>query len=301
MSEDRTHCGQQFSRSRHRSRSPRTHCLAANQGQRPHLLRSFEMLTFRRGTDRTSTRMFSRSSLPTSRTKHRRFLRLEALEERTLLTTYNIGPGQPYTTLGAFTWSSLQPGDTVDIHWQSTPYREKIMISESGTASAPINIVGVPGPSGQQPIIDGQNATTSSQFQYSYNPMQEDSLICIYRSAGQPSTYMPSYINISGLELEGAYSGTNDGGPYTFTDNSGKVQQWADFAAAIYANGVQNITIENCTIHDNGLGIFVNSNTNNGGNLSSNILVQGNSIYDNGVVGQSGKHNTYIEASNVIY
>ena len=28
----------------------------------------------------------------------------------------------------------------------------------------PINIVGVPGPNRQQPIIDGQNATTEPQF-----------------------------------------------------------------------------------------------------------------------------------------
>src|SRR5271166_6233870 len=301
MSEDRTHCGQQFSRSRHRSRSPRTHCLAANQGQRPHLLRSFAMQASRRGTDRANTRLFSRGPLPPVRTKKRRVLRLEPLEERTLLSTYNIGPGQPYTTLGSFPWSSLGPGDTVDIHWQSTPYREKLMISESGTASQPINIVGVPGPSGQLPIIDGQNATTSSQFDYSYDPMQEDSLILIYHSADQPSTYTPSYINISGLELEGAYSGTNDGGPYTFTDSHGNVQQWSDFAAAIYMNGVQNITIQNCVIQNNGLGIFANSNTNNGGNLSSNILIQGNSIYDNGVVGQEGKHNVYCEVNGITY
>ena len=259
------------------------------------------MQASRRGTDRANTRLYSLDPLPPVRTKKRLVPRLERLEERTLLSTYNIGPGQPYTTLGSFNWSSLQPGDTVDIHWQSTPYREKLMISESGTASAPINIVGVPGPNGQQPIIDGQNATTSSQFDYSYNPMQENSLICIYHSANQPGTYSPSYINISGLELEGAYSGTNDGGPYTFTDSHGTVQDYADFAAAIYANGVRNLTVQNCTIHDNGLGIFVNTNTDNGANQSANILVQGNYIYDNGIVGSDTEHNTYIESNGVTY
>src|SRR4051794_38646853 len=178
---------------------------------------------------------------------------LENLESRTLLSTYDIGPGQPYTTLGSFPWTSLVAGDTVDIHWQSTPYHEKLLISESGTAGQPINIVGIPGPSGQQPIIDGQNATTSSQFHYSYDPLQKNSLILIYHSADQPGSYTPSYINISGLELRGAYRGTGDGGPYTFTDSHGTVQQWADFAAAVYMNGANNITIQNCTIHNNGL------------------------------------------------
>src|SRR5271166_2198695 len=38
MSEDRTHCGQQFSRSRHRPRSPRTHFCSMNRvGIGPHV------------------------------------------------------------------------------------------------------------------------------------------------------------------------------------------------------------------------------------------------------------------------
>ena len=78
------------------------------------------MQSSRRGTVRANTRLYSRDPLPPVRTKKRHVLRLEPLEERTMLsTTYNIGPGQPYTTLGSFPWSSLGPGDTVDIHWQA--------------------------------------------------------------------------------------------------------------------------------------------------------------------------------------
>ncbi len=208
------------------------------------------MLSFRRGTDRTCTRIFSRSSLSTSRTKKRRVPRLEPLEERTLLSTYNIGPGQPYTTLGSFPWSGLGPGDTVDIHWQPTPYYEKLLISESGTASAPIDIVGVPGPSGQQPIIDGDNATTSSQFQYFYNPMQEDAVVMITHSASQSDSYTPSYINISNLEIRNGYEA------YNFTDNTGETQTYGAFAASVWIEGASNITIQNCTLDSSGLGLF---------------------------------------------
>lgn len=74
------------------------------------------MQSSRRGTDRANTRLYSLDPLPRVRTKKRHVPRLEPLEERTLLSTYNIGPGQPYTTLGSFPWSSLGPGDTVDIH-----------------------------------------------------------------------------------------------------------------------------------------------------------------------------------------
>ena len=44
------------------------------------------MLSFRRGTDRACTRMFSRSSRPTARTKHSRFLRVEPLEQRIVMS-----------------------------------------------------------------------------------------------------------------------------------------------------------------------------------------------------------------------
>src|SRR5271166_956022 len=98
------------------------------------------MLSFRRGTDRTCTRMFSRSSRPTARTKHRRFLRVEPLEERVVLSTYWVSPSgndssngsesSPFATL-QHAMSSLHPGDTLDVKagtytgfivgWDSTP------------------------------------------------------------------------------------------------------------------------------------------------------------------------------------
>ena len=144
---------------------------------------------------RISVRNHARSLLETGRGSRRamngRRPRYELLEERTLMTTYNIGPGQPYTTLGSFTWSSLQPGDTVDIHWQAAGYHEKLLISESGTTSQPINIVGIPGPDGQLPVIDGQNATTSSQFDYWYTPVEENSLFMI-RAFRESSLWLPA-------------------------------------------------------------------------------------------------------------
>ena len=253
------------------------------------------MQSSRRGTVRANTRLSSRDPLPPVRTKKRHVLRLEPLEERTMLsTTYNIGPGQPYTTLGSFPWSSLGPGDTVDIHWQATPYHEKLLISESGTASAPINIVGVPGPSGQQPIIDGQNATTSSQFQYFYNPIQEDALVLIQRSESQSRSYEPSYINISGLELRNASQS------YNFTDNTGKTQTYNAFAASLYIEGASNITIQNCTLDSSGLGLFALTNDSSS-LMTSNLTVEGNYFYNNGVPGSYLEHNSYCEVNGITY
>ena len=208
--------------------------------------------------------------------------------------TYNIGPGQPYTTLGSFPWSSLGPGDTVDIHWQPTPYYEKLLISESGTASAPINIVGVPGPNGQQPIIDGDNATTSSQFQYFYNPMQEDAVVLIAPSASQSRSYTPSYINISGLEIRNGYQA------YNFTDNTGTTQTYGAFAASVWIEGASNITIQNCTLDSSGLGLFALTDDDNG-MMTSNLMVEGNYFYNNGVPGSYSEHNSYCEVNGITY
>src|SRR4051812_24767541 len=81
-------------------------------------------------------------------------------------TDYHVGPGQAYTQLGQIAWYGLQAGDTVYIHYQSTPYREKILISGQGTPTNWIRVLGVPGPNGELPIISGNGATTSKNNHY---------------------------------------------------------------------------------------------------------------------------------------
>ena len=217
--------------------------------------------------------------------------RYDLLEERALMTTYNIGPGQTYTTLGSFTWSSLRPGDTVDIHWQSGGYHEKLLLTENGTTSEPINIVGVPGPNGELPIIDGENATTSSQFQYFYNPLQEDAVVMITKSK---TGNIPSNINISGLDIRDGYQGN------TFTDNTGKTQTYSAFAASLWIEGASNITIQNSNLDNSGLGLFALTNDSNG-LMTSNLVVEGNSFYNNGVSGSYLEHNSYCEVNGITY
>ena len=61
-------------------------------------------------------------------------------------TSYHVGPGQAYATIGAVPWYSLKAGDTVYIHYQNTPYHEKFLVSGQGTASQWIRVLGVGGP-----------------------------------------------------------------------------------------------------------------------------------------------------------
>src|SRR5438046_2387339 len=90
----------------------------------------------------------------------RRSLRptLEALETRLTPATFEVGPGLAFTAVNAVPWENLAAGDTVRIHWRPDAYREKILISTSGNDAAPIRVIGVAGPNGERPIIDGQDA-----------------------------------------------------------------------------------------------------------------------------------------------
>ena len=219
---------------------------------------------------------------------------LEGLERRELLTTYDVGQGLAYTTIGSVPWTKLGPGDTVNIHWQTQAYHEKILISNSGTAAAPIRVIGIPGPSGQQPVIDGQNATTNSQFHYIYDPQQANALVLIERSSDQAYGTLPSYIDIEGLDLRNAYY-TN-----TFTDSHGATQSYAEFAASLYIEGADNITLHNNTLDNSGLGLFILSNGDEAHTVR-NVMVDGNHIYGNGVPNQYLEHNVYSEAVGITY
>src|SRR5262245_58752069 len=79
---------------------------------------------------------------------------------------YDVGPGQPYASIGAVPLATLLPGDTVRIHYRSTPYKEKWVICRQGTAAQPITFTGVPGPNGELPIIEGIGATTAPGLNY---------------------------------------------------------------------------------------------------------------------------------------
>ena len=102
------------------------------------------MLSFRKGTDRACTRMFPRSSHPTTRTKQRRFLRLEPLEQRIVLSNYWVSPSGNDNNAGTSSapWLTLQhaantvtPGTTVNILAGSYT---GFQIITSGTSASPI-------------------------------------------------------------------------------------------------------------------------------------------------------------------
>jgi hypothetical protein len=202
--------------------------------------------------------------------------------------TYEVGPGKPYVTIGAVPWESLGAGDTVLIHWRSTPYKEKWVLCRQGNAAAPITVRGVPGPGGELPIIDGNAATTRTALNY----WNEVRAVIKIGGANIPADTMPKYIVVENLDVRSARP------PYTFTAADGRTLAFSDNAAAIWIEKGENITIRNCIMRDSGNGFFVSSGDTQ---VSRDILVERNYIYDNGVEGSIYQHNNYTAAIAITF
>jgi PKD repeat protein len=201
---------------------------------------------------------------------------------------YNVGPGQPLASIGAVPWATLQPGDTVRIHYRAAPYREKWVICRQGTAAAPITVIGVPGPNGERPIVEGTDAITAPGLNY----WSEQRGILKIGGANTPADTMPKHIIVEGLEIRGARTST------TFRDDSGNIVSYAANASTVYVEKCEFCTIRNNVLHDAGNVFFVASSDSA---VSRNILVQGNYIFNGGNPGSIYEHNIYTAAAGITF
>lgn len=193
---------------------------------------------------------------------------------------YEVGPGRPLATISAVPWEALAAGDEVRIHWRAEPYRDKWVICRQGTAASPIVVRGISGPNGEQPVIDGNGATTRRQINF----WSEQRGVIKIGGASTPADTMPRHIVIENLEIRSARP------PYTYVDDGGATASYVANASAIFLEKGENITIRGCTLHDCGNGLFIAS-TNVA--VSRNILIEGNSIHSNGNEGSLYEHNSY--------
>jgi hypothetical protein len=201
---------------------------------------------------------------------------------------YEVGPSQSLQTIAQVPWATLQPGDTVLIYWRADAYKEKWVICRQGTASAPITVRGVPNASGDLPVIDGAGATTPSNLNF---PGDARSVIKI-GSANVPADTLPKYITIENLDIRSAHP------DYQFTDETGASGTYSSAASSIYVEKGENIVVRNCKIHDSANGFFVASSDEL---ASRNILVEGNYIFGNGIVGSAFQHNNYTAAIGITF
>ncbi|MCF6226821.1 MAG: hypothetical protein L3J22_11060 [Xanthomonadales bacterium] len=200
---------------------------------------------------------------------------------------YNIGPDYALKNIADAPWATLTAGDTVYIHWRAAPYREKWVINRVGSASQPISIIGVSNEFGQQPVIDGNNAVTVAGLNY----WNETRGVIKIGGSNNPADGLPQYIIIENLEIRSARPA------YQFTDDNGNIATYSNNAASLFVEKAANLTIRNLTLRDSGNGLFIGAN----GGQTENILVEGNHIYDNGIVGRFFEHNAYTAAINITY
>ena len=209
---------------------------------------------------------------------------------------YQVGPGSgQLASLDLVPWDKLVAGDTVRIFYKDTPYKGKFMISGNGKAGAPIRVCGVKSGTGQRPIIDGQNATSRLNLAYGNILHETRSVIVVKQLSNAAWTAYPSYIQIDGLDIRGANPANS------FTDSKGAVRKYDSFGACIWLDRGQNITIADNVIHDCTNGLYSKSTNDGDFAVTKNILLSGNYIYGNGVVGDVHQHNLYMESVNITY
>lgn len=201
---------------------------------------------------------------------------------------YEVKPGTPLDTIAEVPWATLQPGDTVLIYWRASAYKEKWVICRQGTAALPITVRGVPNASGDLPVIDGSGAVTPAGLNF----WSDERGVIKIGGANVPADTMPKYITIENLEIRSAHP------DYQLTSDTGTVMNYSSSASAIYVEKGENITVRNCRLHDSANGFFVASSDNS---VSRNILVEGNYIYGNGIVGSAFQHNNYTAAIGITF
>jgi len=192
-------------------------------------------------------------------------------------------------------WASLLGGDVVRLHWRPQPWREKVLISQSGSAKHPIRFCGVPGPRGERPVLDGENATTDKSFAFVHVEGERRGLITIsIRQNDQSWGDKPRHIVIDGLELRNAAV------PHSFTNSRGEQRTYLEHAACIFVERGEHITLARNEVHGCGNGLFVASNGSEEV-VSRDILIDGNYIHDNGSLAHPDRmHGIYSEAIGIV-
>jgi len=207
---------------------------------------------------------------------------------------FEVGPGKAYTNIGDVPWQSLLPGDRVFIYYRNTPYKEFIYLPVRGESDRWIEIIGVPGPNGELPVLDGQNAVASTSFNWPPDHQGLGLILVTPMASGITYGFKPGYIHIHGLKFINVRAGNN------YTSSGGATTAWGSFSAAIAAHGVDHLTISGCQMSNCALGVFVNS-TQAERVQSRNIHLLYNYIYGAGNLNAASEHNCYIEAIGTIY
>jgi hypothetical protein len=205
---------------------------------------------------------------------------------------YDVGPGQPYATIGSVAWSALKPGDKVQIHFRTQPYREKFLISSRGKPDAHITVVGISGPDGEQPVITGQDATTGGNMHYRWTTPDYQQSLGVLQIGYRQDGPKPGFIDVVNLKVTGAKSSN------TYTAQDGSTHAYAADGCGVHIYGAEHVSFFRMTITGNANGFFAKSGETEDV-VSRDITLQNSLIYQNGVAGSFLEHDFYAEADRV--
>jgi hypothetical protein len=225
-------------------------------------------------------------------------------------TTYDVGPSQTYTTINSVPWPTMPAGSTVRIHNEGncanpTTYAERWLVTQSGTATQPIRIVGVPSSDNCLPVITATNSTTLPT--YSYHTTDGLGAIILYNGVYSDTPAYVQYIEIEGLRVVNFQSNPDntwtrqDGTSTTFgTTQPGNVcgetgATTCRGTTSIRLQAATNITVRGNDLENNDNGMFVQSQIPES-LMSRWFLLQGNYFAGNGTIGQTHDHSTYAQA-----
>lgn len=206
-------------------------------------------------------------------------------------TRYDIGGGNNYgTDLADVPWGSLQAGDAVNIYHRTEPYREKVVITETGTEANPIIINGVTNITGDRPVIDGENAVALNPT-YLANDAFRAALVFIHRKStavGGVYGETADYIQFQNFELKHA---TQD---YSYT-HDGTTENYAFYGRLIWVYANEYVTVENCIFDTAADGLFAGAPAEK---PCKTLTVRGNRFINTGHLepGENAGHQIYVGA-----
>jgi chitodextrinase len=219
---------------------------------------------------------------------------------------YEVGAGKQYATIQSTpAANTIAPGSIIRV-WNTdttgenpSTYHEYYQIHNSGTATQPIILCGVPDSLGNLPIIDGSNATAQSGT--STGAAAGYGVISTWGGGyggGTPYGYWqngsagPSYISITGLHIRNATPN------YTYTPPAGgSPVAYIDGASCLNVRSGSYIDLSGNDLDTCTNGVFTAENANSGwADITQDITIIGNHIHGSGWATDNTEHQIYFQS-----
>lgn len=210
--------------------------------------------------------------------------------------------------IGGVAWESLNPGDTVRIHYRDTAYAEKIVLFRSGAEGKPIRVCGVLGGADgkQRPTITGLEAVTRTAqsfkdaLRYKASALQEYGIVVI---AHNDEDVQVEHLVIENLAIGNMFTGPGRNNVASdsafFTDASGVRRRYNGSGACFRTLGVKHLTIRSNHIENCGDGVFTASLPVNEQTITRHLLVEGNYFRGSGIIGDESRHSVYLQGTDI--